>query len=282
MSFNQLRSTEQVQFLSKLGLTTNQALIFCALTQMAEPATVANISKASGVAREKVYCILPRLQELCLVEKLLNRPARFKGIPLRKAITVLLEERNKDTAELRKKSKELLQNLDEVEKLEQNRDKETIVVCKREIGYENRVRAMEHATKSFDMLLPIITSDWWDFYSKRRVFKKILKNGAQMRLILQKPIEFQKAIKEIKALSKNPLFEFRYAKNPSTLMSLYIIDEKQVTIATAAENFPKDYSVILARTPVLVSLTLGYFETMWNNSFNPFTTAEPTNQTPKN
>jgi sugar-specific transcriptional regulator TrmB len=267
MNSPRLKSNEKVQLLTSLGLTLNQATVFFALADLGASATVKTISRASTITREKVYCILPRLQEIGLVEKVLNSPSEFKAISLKKAISLLLERITSETASIKKNAQEVLQNLEEIEKLEQNSDEETIVVCKHEIGFDKRIRAMENAKVSLDLIIPELTEETGNYYLG--VYSKALRKGAHVRLIAQKPIQSRSVLETAATLSKNPMFEIRYSKSASPAMSLYVIDEKQVTIATSAETFPKNYSVILARTPVLVALTLGYFKTMWNAAFTP-------------
>ena len=264
-----LKSEEKVQLLTRLGLTNNQATILVALDKLGEPATVNTISKISGVAREKVYCIIPSLQELALVEKILASPIKFKAISLRKATSMLIRKIDDETFEIKRKTKELLQSPEEEEEdLEQNCDEETIVVCNKEIGYTKRMQAFENATQSLDIItLGFDLEGSWDYFSKK--YCKALNRGAQIRLMLEEEIKSKEVIEELSILTENPLFEFRYVDSVSPLMSLYVIDGKQVTIATSTRNFPKKYSVICTRTPVLVSLALGYFENLWNKASNP-------------
>jgi sugar-specific transcriptional regulator TrmB len=259
---------ERSQLLHKLGLTTNQAAIFIALTQLAIPSTVKEISKISNVTREKVYCILPSLQQKGLVEKILTNPCEYKAISMRGAIAVLLEHKTKETAEIKKKAQEILQSPEE-EKLEQNRNDETIVVCKKEIGYKKRVHAMRNASKSLDIVtLGFDLEQAWDFFS--RIYQSVLNKGSKIRLILLQRIESEKVLMEMgKLMKENPAFEFRYSGFIAESMSMYVIDKKQVTIATSTKTFPQNYSVMCSRVPVLVSLALGYFENMWDKSYCP-------------
>ena len=259
-----LKSDEKVQLLIRLGLTNNQAIILLALDKIGAPATVNTISKTSGVTREKVYCIIPDLQELSLVEKILTSPVKIKAIPLKKATSILIKKMDNETSELKRKTKELLQNPGE-EKLEQNSDEETIVVCNKEIGYKKRMHALENATQSLDIItLGFDLELAWSYFSKK--YRKVLKKGARIRLILEEQLKSNKVQEELSIFEDNPLFELKYAYSVSPLMSLYVIDGKQVTIATSVRNFPKKYSVICTRTPIIVALALGYFENLWNKT----------------
>ena len=87
-----------------------------------------------------------------------------------------------------------------------------------------------------------------------------------MRFILQQPIKSKTFREKFFTLVKNPLFQIKTAQAVTTLMSFYIIDGNQVTIATSTKTFPEDYSIICTRNPVFVALTLGYFEMTWNQA----------------
>ena len=98
---------DEIQILSRFGLTFNEARVFLALTLLGS-ANVKEISKFSNVAREAVYRVLPRLQKFGLVEKEIAWPTRFTAMNLDDAVTVLLGLRNKETRDLQEKANALL------------------------------------------------------------------------------------------------------------------------------------------------------------------------------
>lgn len=256
---------ETIDLLIRLGLTVNQTKVILALDRIGRCATVNEIAAYSKVAREKVYCVMPQLQEIGLVEKILTVPVEFKAIPLSNITSILIEKRLNETDEIRRKTRELLLANIKEEKLKQNSDEESIVLCNKQIGQKKRMEAFENATESLDVLtLGFDLEDDWSYYLRK--YKKVLKRNGQIRLILQQPIETKRAKEGLTYLARNPLFHCRYAECVSPGMSLYIIDRKQVTIATSTKDFPRKYSVICGRNPVLVSLTRGYFETVWNQA----------------
>ena len=255
---------EKIQLLTRLGLTNNQATIFVTLDKIGEPATVNTISKISGVTREKIYCVIPALQDLALVERILESPVKFKAVSMKKATSILIKRMDNETAEIKKVTKEILHSPEE-EKLKQNSDEETIVVCNKEIGYAKRMQALENATQQLDILtVGFDLEGSWRIFSKKYI--KVLNRGAKIRLILQEPINSAEILEEINQLKRNFQFDFKYATFVYPAMSLYVIDRKQVTIATSIKDFPKKYSVICTRSPVIVALTTGYFEDIWNKS----------------
>jgi sugar-specific transcriptional regulator TrmB len=86
---------EQVETLTRLGLTINQSKIFIALAQ-SKPATVTQIAKSANLAREVVYRTLPKLERTGLVSKVISFPTEFKAISIDLATRILLEKRAKN------------------------------------------------------------------------------------------------------------------------------------------------------------------------------------------
>lgn len=90
---------EEIQVLTRLGLTITQAKVFLALCRIGT-STPKIISEESKVARQDIYRIFTELQELGFVVKGITSPVMFEAIPLQDALSFLLERRIKETREL--------------------------------------------------------------------------------------------------------------------------------------------------------------------------------------
>jgi sugar-specific transcriptional regulator TrmB len=93
---------EYIEILAELGLTHTEAKIYMNLLCL-KRATANNIHRKSNVARQEVYRILSDLQEKGLVEKVIDKPTKFKPIPASDAISILLQRRNEQNRQLGKK-----------------------------------------------------------------------------------------------------------------------------------------------------------------------------------
>ena len=259
-------SDEKEDLLTRLGLTLNQARILLALQKIDDSATVHFIARISGVTREKIYCVMPELQERGFVEKIIVSPLKYKAISFSAVVSILLKKLQKISQDMRRKAKEIQAQSDaQKENMAQNCDDESIIICKKDIGQKTRTQAIENATKSLDMILPCFHGEAdWTFIL--RLYNKLSKRNTPMRFILQQHIKSKTFREKFVTLEKNPLFQIKAAQDVTTLMSFSIIDRKQVTIATSTKTFPEDYSVICTRNPVFVALTLGYFEMTWNQA----------------
>jgi len=76
--------------------------------------TVGSISKSSGVRREDIYRILPKLEQMGLIERVLGTPAKIRAIPLQEAFSILVKQRqdeiNKQVSDLAYRAEQFLKN----------------------------------------------------------------------------------------------------------------------------------------------------------------------------
>jgi sugar-specific transcriptional regulator TrmB len=95
-----------------LGLTLLQAKIYFTLANL-KNSRIKRISKASNVARSDIYRVMPTLEKLGLAERTVSNPIMYIGVPLKEGVSILLQQKTEEHAELQKKTKALLGNLQE-------------------------------------------------------------------------------------------------------------------------------------------------------------------------
>ena len=78
---------EVLEELTKYGMTKNQALVYVTLVSIGK-ASVKRISQVSGIRREEVYRLLPELEKIGLIERILGKPNKFRAIPPEKGISI--------------------------------------------------------------------------------------------------------------------------------------------------------------------------------------------------
>jgi sugar-specific transcriptional regulator TrmB len=89
-----MSNDEDTVLLLGLGLTLNQARVYLAILKL-KKTTVAQLSKFSKVRREDVYRILPTLEKMGLIERLLGKPSKIRATPISDALTFLVAEEKK-------------------------------------------------------------------------------------------------------------------------------------------------------------------------------------------
>ena len=58
--------------------------------------------------RQEIYRILYALEEFGLVEKTINRPLRFRGIPFKQGISFLLKQKMRETTQIKRQAEEII------------------------------------------------------------------------------------------------------------------------------------------------------------------------------
>ena len=218
---------EEIQTLIRSGLTSCQARIYLALVRSGT-STAKAISEASGVRREEVYRIIPKLQKLGLVEKIISSPIRFNALPIREGFSVLQKHRNKETSELNTKIKELLQNFkkNDVRMTIHEEYPQFVLLPKKNAAINRRNQQIEAAQTSIDAIVTFNRLRPWAF-AFQEVTKKALERGVKIRAISEKPENENEIPQIIQDFEKNPCFKIRYISGPpSTILTIY--DGKEI------------------------------------------------------
>jgi sugar-specific transcriptional regulator TrmB len=95
-----MANDENTDLLLGLGLSLNQARVYLAILKL-EKTTVGQVAKFSKVRREDVYRLLPSLEKMGLVERLLGKPTEVRAMPISDALSFLVaEEKSKSDERL--------------------------------------------------------------------------------------------------------------------------------------------------------------------------------------
>ncbi len=85
---------ELIGKLTDFGLTVNQAIVYLSVVKF-EIADVTKISQETKLHRQDIYKMMPKLQKMGLVTKILGKPTKFESLPIDKALENLLEREKK-------------------------------------------------------------------------------------------------------------------------------------------------------------------------------------------
>jgi sugar-specific transcriptional regulator TrmB len=86
-----MSNDENTDLLLGLGLSLNQARVYLAVLKL-EKTTVGQVAKFSKVRREDVYRILPSLEKMGLIERLLGKPTEVRATRISDALSLLVAE----------------------------------------------------------------------------------------------------------------------------------------------------------------------------------------------
>ncbi len=254
---------ESIQTLMDLGLSLLQAKTYLALSTLGN-ATIKQISKTSNIARQDLYRIMPTLQKLGLVTKVIGTPSMFKATPIKEAMSILLHQKTDEYAELQRKTTYLLNNFHEysVAKVTlQEEETQFIITSELKLLYSKLEKLNQTAQRSIDCV-----GKWKDFkaamlYCLYDVFLEAMARGVRIRYVTEEPNDDRSLDKMLAVLEKNPLFEIRYVTG-SVPIRMAMHDQQEVNVCVGPPE--KDHPNLWSNNPMFVQIIAGHFEQIWN------------------
>jgi sugar-specific transcriptional regulator TrmB len=263
---NLLLQEEGVQTLVNLGLTVLQAKVYIALATLGT-STGRTTAQRAKVASQDVYRVLSELQEKGLVEKIINKPNKYRPIPIEEGFTMLLQRRNKQTVEIKNMMTEISKNFSGTDKIEDGDEKCQFVWVPQKEAIENKFRnGIETAQTSIDLMND--SREAMIMHEKIHELKdKALKKGVKIRTILNKTPRGTQTSKPFLAfLERKPEFQVRYLRHFPSSAKLFIKDNKEVFISTTTKVNTLAQPYLWSNNPILVQVIQQWYDIMWEKS----------------
>jgi sugar-specific transcriptional regulator TrmB len=247
-----------------MGLTLNEARVFCALSTTGK-STAKAISKSSGIAREIVYQVLPNLEKKGLVEEILTSPKSFKALPMGDAFETLLRRKTRENVELREKARKSLERWQESVDIDE--DSHIVVVPPREEDAHWKA-AWYGIKKTVDMIMPLNKFLQWPQFYAEVILDEVIRKNVRLRIITEDEVKKVLAsppegfAPSLVTKLKQVHFKFMTA-SPS--VELVIFDGRKGFVSTNRVSQTKDMTWLFSDNPFIVELERGYFETLWSS-----------------
>jgi len=255
-----------VEMLMGFGLTHNQAKVYIAIARL-RLASVGQISKASKVRREDVYRILPKLEKMGLVEKLLGKPTKIRATPAEEALSILIKHEEDEArgrvSALRAKTETFLKHFAKEPRLEVE-EANFALLSNRESVLSKMLTMMKKAEKEFDIVFS--RSQIMQFiHAFTEQLKKSMKKGVKIRVVSELP-DYEDSIPMVieERLSPGNSFDLRYSDMPSG--HYVIVDFKEALISTSTEGNMAENPCLWTNSDSLVGVFQGNFENLWHNA----------------
>lgn len=251
---------DSFQGLIDLGLSLLQAKVYLALCRIG-PATVGAVSKYDGIARQDVYRLMPTLEKLGLVEKMLGTPVVYKATSFREGCELLLELKVIENLELQKKTLALIDSFEMVDFKGLSVDGEAQFVV---TSSKNLLRKkFDEKDRSVEKSLDVIAE--WRFLRYRlsvhlEDYRSALKRGVRVRLLTDKHVIDKSTRVCIEDLSRNSLFEVRFLSVPFPA-HLVIHDGLEVNLGV---DDPEQ--TLCSKNLQFIRVIEAYFEGLWKSS----------------
>ena len=252
----------QIELLTQLGLTTNQAKIYLTCANY-KSSTVKQISQSANLASEVVYRTIPKLQKMGLVEKTVTFPAEFQATPIDLAITTLLEQRKKENTEVQKKAKELLRYMAKRKKGKHTEGFKIVLIPEKERLVQFTEKTLRTTKKSLHAIgMGQKFSAWIHAY--RELIEDLLTKNIAIRFVFA-GTEKRSHNQTLKEIQKDRNFKIKFT--PDKIQScIVIVDNREVLIDTTPESGFAHTPVYWSNDPGILAPCKTYFEKYWKQN----------------
>ena len=275
---NLLLQEEGVQALVDLGLTVLQAKVYIALAKSGT-STGRTTAKTAKVASQDVYRVLAELQEKGLIEKIIDKPNKYRPIPIEEGFTILLQRRNKQTIEIKNMMTEICKNFSGTDKSEDDNEKcQFVLIPQKETIANKLIKEVETAQTSVDLASDFRSSIDGLGTGLESIFKSI-KRGVKFRDLIDTSQGRCQESKAFLTLKRNPAYQARFICSTlplklliarficSTLPVKLLIKDKQevfISIKHAKSNIDTPY--LWSNNPIIVQVIQQWYDIMWEKS----------------
>jgi sugar-specific transcriptional regulator TrmB len=258
---------EDIQTLSKLGLSVSQTKVYLSLYTLGK-ANGKTIWKCSGVARQDIYRVLTELQEKGLIEKTISKPTEFRAVPIQEGLELLLIRKNKEISEIEEKTKKLLHKIkkvqEEKEPIEENA--QFYLVPAKDAAWQKIKKCISKSQHSVDIAI-----DWKKFLQLTSThmddFITALNRGVKYRWVITRPVEDEMLPKFVNECIEKLSCQLKFALSSSPKASVAVFDQKEVLIATEAEMpFYLDSAMLWSNNSSFGTAMQHYFDLMWEKA----------------
>ena len=261
-------NNEHIEILVSLGLRLSEAKIFIALSELG-PAPVSLISNRSGVAREFVYQIIPKLVNKALVEEILTIPKKYKATPIEETYKFLLRRKEEENRRLHLRAKKALEKRKSRLLFKVSDASETRLILSREAPDTRICEEFNRAKESIYLTFPTGKFLQWSQYYAKLSLKGIPKRQLKIRIITQQKL--------LKILSNHPRLlnanlrsklkhvNFKYSNKPFSV-EMMIFDKKTLFISTKKTSNINKMVWLRTNNQMILELANYFYETLWEES----------------
>jgi sugar-specific transcriptional regulator TrmB len=257
-----------VSIFTRLGLTLRQADVYIAIVKLGQP-TAKQIAQTLQIARAEVYRVIPELQRLGLIKKIVNTPTSFEATPLSEALSLLLERDVEKRKAIRNEAEQFLLNFRNLNGEKPNQENSqyylTLGLKKVERDYLrelSEIRVSKDCVLWWRVILSVVDRDF-------NLLKKALEKGVKIRYVTHIPKGTQMP-QIIRKLTETGSFEVKSA-SAIPKAGIDIFDKKIVHIITSSSS-PKTIEVLQSNNPGVLALAQDYFELKWQSATTPTST----------
>jgi sugar-specific transcriptional regulator TrmB len=253
--------------LHDFGLTPNQAKSYLATIQLGV-ATISQIAKTAKIRREAVYRVLPKLENLGLLERILGNPLKVKATPIENALGILIQREHDRTQQhismLQTQKENFIDNFSMVTIAPPVGEPHFSLIADREAIISKGVQMLSQAKTALDIM---ISRDSFHHYfgNYQDFLMKAISNGAVIRLLLNITEPNDSILQMIERYNdKGAPFAVKYTQKP---VNRYMIkDYSEALFATSMEPATGRNPSLWTNDANFIEILQRNFEKIWHTS----------------
>lgn len=258
-----------VDVLTELGLTQNQARVYLSVAKLG-PATISDVADHSGVRREEVYRLLPDLEKIGLVERLMGKPMRIRTPDVQSAMSSLI---SRERIKARERISALMERTNVIEEYlsktglnvsSGSSAQDDFALLEEKESVRTRLHEMIiEAQENVDVLYSRENLVWF-LSTQSQLLVDAETRGVKVRL-LSTPATGRDRIPKIisRRFSGSSAVELKYMTAIPT--NCIAVDGKEAMIVTSSTHQPSAHNLFTTNTN-LVALVKRVFELSWSQS----------------
>ncbi|RPJ65173.1 MAG: hypothetical protein EHM20_17920 [Alphaproteobacteria bacterium] len=260
-----MTNDENTDLLLGLGLTLNQAKVYLAVIKL-EKTTVGQVANYSKVRREDVYRILPSLEKMGLIERLLGKPAEIRATRISDALSLLVAEEKGKSDERLVGMRGIVQKLSLKDWKQQLPTEENIyiLIAEKKAIFAKTSDLISNSRKEIALIadkgriMPVL----FQFSDQ---YKLAVKKGVIVRLLFEGESPDNSLKKKVKQLiGEENLICVKF--HTGHLNHFIMSDDKEALITTSKESGLGDSPCLLTNNGNLIGVLRTGFESEWRKA----------------
>jgi sugar-specific transcriptional regulator TrmB len=264
-----------VKRLTDFGLSVNQAKVYLRIVQ-STTTNVNAISKDTYLYRQDIYKILPKLEEMGLITKTVDRPVAIEAIPVEKALNYIISTEQQKAnqrikrlkADLKALANAIEESREQSETTTQEQEEIQAIFLSTDRARKNKLNiSYENARTKCDLvmnyqllrqLLPVL----------RKRFQALATNNVKTRLLVDtaKNVDVMKGtLEEIIPITGD--FTVKFTAGKITVKPYLIIDRKEVYVTTRKKTTSALPCLLLTNSKNVISIYEENFERAWKDPY---------------
>ncbi len=261
-----MSNDENTDLLLGLGLSLNQARVYLAVLKL-EKTTVGQVAKFSKVRREDVYRILPVLEKMGLVERLLGKPTEVRATLISDSLSFLVAEEKKKSEERLMGMRSMVQKLSLKDWKQPPPREESIyiLIAEKKAILAKTSELIRNSRKEVALIADkgIITQVLAQFSDEH---KHAIKKGAQIRLLFEGESPDNLLKEKVQKLVNGASVHVKFHRE--ALNHFIMSDDKEALITTSKESGLGESPSLWTNNSNLIGVLRTGFESDWKKADN--------------